>query len=111
MEVVGGQGSKDSESCTVLVVVTVGDTAVCFDEGRGLVQAPDQRRSCMKVVAVAGKTDGDGKEGRLADEAGNASISSQEAEEELSKGVHSNETRCEDSEDQVRDGEDQKGEL
>ena len=39
------------------------------------------------------------------------SISGQEAEEELNEGVDSDETRCEDSEDQVRDGDDQKGEL
>ena len=72
--VFGGVGCAAWPGVVLVVKVTVGDTAVCFDEGGGLVQAPDQRRSRMKVVAVARKTDGDSEEGRLGDEACNARL-------------------------------------
>ena len=71
--VVGGIGFAVWPSA-VFVEVAVGDTAVGFDEGGGLVQAPDQRRSRMKVVSVAGNTDGDGEKRRLGDEACNARL-------------------------------------
>ena len=65
MRVVGVIGYAAWPSTVLVVKVAVGDAAVCVDKGGGLVQAPDKKRSRMKVVAIAGKNDGNDEEGRL----------------------------------------------